>query len=609
MQTEDGSIIYECLSGDSDAFGILVDKYKAGIYAYTYGKLGNFQDAQDVTQEVFEHAYRGLSGLRRWERFAFWLYRIAANRCKMWIRYHSRRPDNQYLEDQDTRMLDAPSLNSYHEKQVDKSLWEFLDSLPEIYRETLMLYYFGGLTCKDIAKAIGASPSAVRMRLTRARAQLRKEMVAMMDMAFEGQQLQANFTFRVMEVVRNIRINPIPRVTGISWGLSLAVGIFIAIIGLNPEISPTSDLIVPSGLPLHAEIKIQEIGDIPVDILKTSEMAILSSNQENIDDRKPNTTNSQKATFLAPRDQGDTWAKKGSMAVARGALRTSVVDGKLYAIGGSAAGWGAVPPLKTTEEYDPVTDEWMKKADMPTGRWKLSTSVMDGLIYAIGGYGQGTVYSVVEIYDPKTDKWTKGTPLPTVRAAHTASVVNGKIYVIGGAAWSVGITSVVEYDPVTDVWTEKADMPTARGSMCAEVINGKIYVIGGWFDGARVADVEVYDPATDTWEKLPDMSVARSITCSSVINNKIYIIGGDPDCAKVEEYDPMTGEWTEKNRILTGRYNPGASVLNGHIYVVGGNTFNGQMLSVVEEYDTGFVPESVEPEGKLPTKWGQLKSE
>ena len=91
MQSEDGSIIYECLNGKSDVFGVLVDKYKAGIYAYVYGKLGSFQDAQDVTQEVFEHAYRGLHDLRRWERFAFWLYRIAASRCKMWIRSQSNR--------------------------------------------------------------------------------------------------------------------------------------------------------------------------------------------------------------------------------------------------------------------------------------------------------------------------------------------------------------------------------------------------------------------------------------------------------------------------------------------------------------------------------------
>ena len=51
MRTEDGSIIQECLDGKAGAFGILVDKYKEGIYAYVYTEIQSFHDAQDVTQE------------------------------------------------------------------------------------------------------------------------------------------------------------------------------------------------------------------------------------------------------------------------------------------------------------------------------------------------------------------------------------------------------------------------------------------------------------------------------------------------------------------------------------------------------------------------------
>ena len=79
MRTEDGCIIRRCLEGEPEAFGLLVDKYKAGVYAFVYVKLRNFQDAQDVTQEVFLQAYRGLRSLRRWESSASWLYRIARN--------------------------------------------------------------------------------------------------------------------------------------------------------------------------------------------------------------------------------------------------------------------------------------------------------------------------------------------------------------------------------------------------------------------------------------------------------------------------------------------------------------------------------------------------
>ena len=53
MRTEDGYVIHKCINGEPEAFGFLVDKYKASIYAFAYTKLCNFRDAEDVTQEVF----------------------------------------------------------------------------------------------------------------------------------------------------------------------------------------------------------------------------------------------------------------------------------------------------------------------------------------------------------------------------------------------------------------------------------------------------------------------------------------------------------------------------------------------------------------------------
>jgi hypothetical protein len=58
VRTEDGYIIYRCLNGDQTAFGFLVDKYKAGVYASAYERLHNFHDAEDIAQEAFFKAYR-----------------------------------------------------------------------------------------------------------------------------------------------------------------------------------------------------------------------------------------------------------------------------------------------------------------------------------------------------------------------------------------------------------------------------------------------------------------------------------------------------------------------------------------------------------------------
>ena len=72
MRTEDGYIIQKCLNGDVAAFGLLVDKYKGSVYALAYTKLGNFHDAQDITQEVFLKAYQKLRTLKQWDKFLSW---------------------------------------------------------------------------------------------------------------------------------------------------------------------------------------------------------------------------------------------------------------------------------------------------------------------------------------------------------------------------------------------------------------------------------------------------------------------------------------------------------------------------------------------------------
>jgi len=628
MRTEDGCIIQECLNGKPEAFGMLVDKYKAGIYAFVYGRLRNFQDAQDVTQEVFEQAYRSLRNLRRWESFVFWLYRIARNLCANWFQDQSRRPDREFIADQDPSALEVPSLDSYRESRLDESLREALDLLPEAYREVLMLHYFAGMTSRDIATAVGASPNAIRMRLSRARSQLREEMVPMMDTAIEGQKLTATFTFRIVEAVKRIKIHTMPRTAGLPWGLSLAVGVIIAILSINPQMSIPTDIAIPTGSPLPAELKVLKTGEIPVEILRTFEISIIGGKQGDGGAEIPRVPEMYQAAPMISQGRGDIWIKRADMPTARFYLATTAADGKIYAIGGYSTN-GFVP---TVEEYDPVKDEWKEKADMPTTREGLSACAVDGSIYAMGGYGEGQPieFPLLEKYDPQTDKWTRKASMLTGRQFFSASVVNGKIYAIGGWRGAQAISAVEEYDPVADKWAKKTDMPTARYGASAVAVNGKIYVIGGCpigelptFKDNVTSIVEEYDPATDKWTEKTGMPTSRMFLSASVVNGRIYAIGGYNNDAGgilsvVEEYDPLTGKWAEKADMPTARVCFSASAVNGRIYAIGGNNLVSQIafspiirgaLSAVEEYDTEANDKDIEPIGKLPTSWGGVKSE
>lgn len=237
MRTEDGYIIYRCLNGDPTAFGFLIDKYKAGVYASAYERLRNFHDAEDIAQEAFFKAYRSLRTLKRWDSFASWLYRITLNLCTDWIRGEARRPDREFAEDQDQEALEAPARNTYRQELACESVREAVDSLPEIYCQVLTLHYLGGMTSVEIARFVGVSSSAIRMRLRKARSLLKEEILAMMSTTFEEQKLQVTFTFRIIEAVKRMRIHPTPRTAGLPWGLSLATGIIVTILSLSPHLS------------------------------------------------------------------------------------------------------------------------------------------------------------------------------------------------------------------------------------------------------------------------------------------------------------------------------------------------------------------------------------
>jgi RNA polymerase sigma factor (sigma-70 family) len=627
MRTEDGYIIRKCLEGESAAFGLLVDKYKSSIFALAYLKLQNFHDAEDITQGVFLKVYQKLSTLKRCDNFLVWLYAITSNSCTDLIRSRAKHPDREFIIDQNSGTFDYLSMNSYHEEQVFESLHEALDSLPEIYRQVLMLYYLGGMSSREMAKFLGTSPNTVDKRLSRARSKLKKEMLDMMNKTYDQQKLQPSFTFRIVEMVKHIKIQPAPRSTPLlPLGLSAATGIVLTVLMFSPHLISLTPLGALLGSPMPSETKVIPVGELPVDVtLEISEITFLSSEQGDDDGGVAKLPNPQNAFAppLAPPGEVGTWTKKADMPIAISYLSTNVINGKIYAIGGGAD----MNISSTVEEYAPATDTWTTKSDMPTARVSLSTSGVNSKIYAIGGvkdFNALFLLSTVEEYAPATDTWTTKSDMPTARGWLSTSEVNGKIYAIGGSVGRpgfVGLDTVEEYDPATDRWTKRADMPTARYGLSTSVVNGKIYAIGGLFTPfISTSTVEEYDPTTDIWTKKANMPTARGHLSTSAVNGNIYAIGGmtgsvgGPGLSTVEVYDPATDTWTKKADMLTGRCGLSTSMVNRYIYAIGGaSRITGPgvplpALSIVEAYDTGLAPSNIEAEGKLPTTWGRMKA-
>ena len=276
----------------------------------------------------------------------------------------------------------------------------------------------------------------------------------------------------------------------------------------------------------------------------------------------------------------NTWAGKASMPNTRAIHAMGVVNGILYAVGGFNGNY-----LATMEAYDPATDIWTPKASMSTPRTGLAVGVVNGILYAVGGYNVSSGsrgLATVEAYDPATNTWTPKASMSSPHSDHAVGVVNGILYAVGGLNNSGVLSTMEAYDPATNTWTPKASMSSPRWSPAVGVVNGTLYAVGGY----GLSTVEAYDPATNIWTPKASMSTPRWGPSVGVANNMLYATGGNNGSsvlATVEAYDPATNTWMPKASMSNAHYVHTMGVANGTLYAVGGLGSSGY-LATVEAY-------------------------
>lgn len=167
-----------CRQGEGRAFAEIVDRHKSGVFRLIYRWLGQKERAEELAQDVFLKAYRDLAQFKGEAKFSTWLYQIAINRCRDDWRSRKRRPETA-LEPDLLSAKSAPQaspeglLIAAREAEV---LRKVLQELPDIYREALLLRYFGDQSYEEMAEGSGEGISNMKMRVARGLAQLRKRM-------------------------------------------------------------------------------------------------------------------------------------------------------------------------------------------------------------------------------------------------------------------------------------------------------------------------------------------------------------------------------------------------------------------------------------------------
>jgi RNA polymerase sigma-70 factor, ECF subfamily len=171
-------------------FDKIVGENESKIFNAIYSFVGDYDDALDLTQETFIHAFRHLHSFRQESSISTWIYTIAMNVCK---KSHNKRKKISLVF---TDSIDDPKTNSYAMNQTlqDQSVEENIEideeqlfirqeisSLPKKYKTVIILKYLQDLSYEEIAEIVGCNVGTVKSRLSRAKEKLKPKLKRLME--------------------------------------------------------------------------------------------------------------------------------------------------------------------------------------------------------------------------------------------------------------------------------------------------------------------------------------------------------------------------------------------------------------------------------------------
>ena len=518
----DVQLIRRILSGNDEAFSVLVRKHQKSIHALAWRKVGDFHIAEEITQDTFLQVYKNLAQLKNPNQFAGWIYVIANRLCLKWLQ--KNKLAMQSLDDTPIEEIEEIAYTDYVSEQRQTDVAEdrhelvkkLLAKLPESERTVVTLFYLGEMTAKEIGKFLGVSVNTVKSRLRRGRERLQERQEELLVSETLGSiPFPAQVTERIMRQVSDMKpITPPAGKPLLPWAaLGTAAVLVILLLGASNQYLARFQK--PYSFEAESEPTI-EIIDTPIIL--------------------------------------DIRAKP--------AVRNQV--GRAASVGKNSGTGTQVSPTTTAS----VTLE--DSAKFSTSRWTQGSAPPGGHVRDIFATSEGTVYAVAPtgIYRLRTDAtaWTRiNADIPIGKSLTPMAEHGGLLYIVStdeiftssdkGETWrtigprpkgdAVGLIIIDEVGaaaPRTD--------SQARRTMYLALRDGGIYqsTDGGtqwnlFNDGlanktiSAVAAVKktvfagtargLYRLNSGAWQKLP-VETSRAIYTLAVSENNLYV-GTGPD--------------------------------------------------------------------------------
>jgi N-acetylneuraminic acid mutarotase len=280
------------------------------------------------------------------------------------------------------------------------------------------------------------------------------------------------------------------------------------------------------------------------------------------------------------------WMGLSPLLTPRKTFALAAAGGLLYVMGG--LGDGAA--LNSVEAYDPAADRWENRAPMPTRRYDgTGAASIGGLLYVPGGRNASRILTkTLYVYKSVANTWSTKAPMPIASGCGGTVAIDGRLYVLTGCTAAGSATARLHrYTPSTDTWTARLSAPAAHSFPAVGALDGRLYVAGGRnAAGAATATLHVYDPATNTWSTGAPMPAVRFGAAGRVVNGKFYVVGGSSGqgvVGTVFVYDPLTNRWSSTTPMPSARTKLAVGAVGGRLYAVGGQA-GSAALGEVERY-------------------------
>ena len=231
---KENTLIYRAQTGDEGAFAELMRAYHAYVYAIVIGIVKNSHDAEEVVQDTFLSAYRGLTQLEDRKKFKSWLAEIARNRARNWLR--KQRGDTVSINGVSEHLLqteDSPDerLTRLEQRELIRRTME---TLPQKDRDIARAFYLEGASYKELTNAHGLSDKAISFRLSRARRQLSKRLQYLLTGIFVS---PAMILKRIYSGgLTAMKVGTVPKIT--VGAAALIALIFIGFVGIRQMNAP-----------------------------------------------------------------------------------------------------------------------------------------------------------------------------------------------------------------------------------------------------------------------------------------------------------------------------------------------------------------------------------